>query len=66
MDARALKQAPTLRYADGDLVRVTHADYLIYSAALWTYGQEIIRRFIGNITALPPLSKWRQNYTINA
>jgi hypothetical protein len=66
VDARALKQAPTLRYADGDLVRVTHADYLIYSAALWTYGQEIIRRLVGNGTTLPPLSNWRQNYTTNA
>lgn len=66
IDARALKQASTLRYADGDLVRVTHADYLLYSAALWTYGQEVIRRLIGNLTLLPALSNWRQNYTINA
>ena len=66
VDARALKQAPSLRYADGDLVRVTHADYLLYSAALWTYGQEVIRRLIGNVAPAPPLSKWRQNYTLNA
>jgi hypothetical protein len=43
VDARALAQAPSLRYADGDLVRVTHADYLVYSAALWTYGEEVVR-----------------------
>ena len=66
VDARALKQAPSLRYADGDLVRVTHADYLLYSAALWTYGQEVIRRLIGNDAPAPPLSNWRQNYTLNA
>jgi hypothetical protein len=66
VDARALKQAPSLRYADGDLVRVTHADYLLYSAALWTYGQEVIRRLIGNVAPAAPLSNWRQNYTLNA
>jgi hypothetical protein len=66
VDARALKQAPSLRYADGDLVRVTHADYLLYSAALWTYGQEVLRRLIGNVAPAPPLSNWRQNYTLNA
>jgi hypothetical protein len=66
VDARALKQAPPLRYADGDLVRITHADYLLYSAALWTYGQEVIRRLSGNVVPAPPLSNWRQNYTLNA
>lgn len=66
VDARALKQASSLRYADGDLVRVAHADYLLYSAALWTYGQEVIRRLIGNVALPAPLSNWRQNYTLNA
>jgi hypothetical protein len=66
VDARALKQAPSLRYADGDLVRVTHADYLLYSAALWTFGQEVISRLIGIGVPAPLLSNWRQNYTLNA
>ena len=66
VDARALAQAPSLRYADGDLVRVTHANYLVYSAALWTYGQEVIRRLLGDLAPAPPLANWRENYTLNA
>jgi hypothetical protein len=34
VDRRALKQAPTLRYADGDLVRISRDEYRRYSAAL--------------------------------
>ncbi|HLI32222.1 MAG TPA: hypothetical protein VKU89_05730 [Solirubrobacteraceae bacterium] len=66
VDARALAQAPSLRYADGDLVRVTHADYLVYSAALWTYGEEVVRRLLGELAPAPPLADWRQNHTFNA
>ncbi len=66
VDARALAQAPSLRYADGDLVRVTHADYLVYSAALWTYGEEVIRRLLGDLAPPSPLANWRQNHTLNA
>lgn len=66
VDERALKQAPSLRYADGDLVRVSHADYLAYSAALWTYGQEVIRRLSRNLVPAPSLANWRTNYTLNA
>jgi hypothetical protein len=67
VDARALTMAPSLPYADGDLVRISHADYLVYSAALWTYGQEIVRRLLGDLApATPPLGSWRQNHTVNA
>ncbi len=66
IDTRALKQAPSLRYAEGDLVRITHADYQRYSAALRTYGEEIIRRMLKDLAPTPPLAGWRQNYTINA
>jgi hypothetical protein len=68
IDDRALRQAPTLRYADGDLVRVTHTDYLVYSAALWTYGEEVIRRLLGDLAPMPEsvLTNWRQNHTLNA
>jgi hypothetical protein len=66
VDARALKQAPSLRYAEGDLVRITRADYRRYSAALRTYGEEIIRRILKDLAPTPPLAGWRQNYTINA
>jgi hypothetical protein len=66
VDKRALRQAQSLRYADGDLVRVTHDHYLRYSAALWTYGQEIVARLLGDLAPKPPLADWRKNYTLNA
>jgi hypothetical protein len=67
VDLRALKQVPSLSYADGELVRVTHDDYLLYSAALWAYGEEIIGRLLGSLARVrPPLTEWRQNYTLNA
>jgi hypothetical protein len=66
VDPRARTQAPSLRYADGDLVRITHADYLRYSAALWTYGQELVGRLLGDLAPKLPLADWRQNYTLNA
>jgi hypothetical protein len=66
VDRRALKQAPTLRYADGDLVRITRAEYRRYSAALWTYGEEIIHRLLKDLAPAPSLHDWLQNYTLNA
>lgn len=66
VDQRALKQAPTLRYADGDLVRITRAEYRRYSAALWTYGEEIIHRLMKDLAPAPSLQDWLQNYTLNA
>jgi hypothetical protein len=68
VDPRALKQAPSLCYADGDLARITRADYRRYSAALWTYGEEVNRRLLGDLAPAPapPLTDWRQNYTLNA
>lgn len=66
VDPKALKQAPTLRYTDGDLVRITHAEYRSYSAALWTYGEEIIHRLMKDLAPAPALTNWSQNYTLNA
>ena len=67
VDSRALTMAPSLTYADGDLVRISHEDYLVYSAALWTYGQEVVRRLLGSLAPVtPPLGNWRLNYTLNA
>lgn len=65
LDPRALKQAPTLRYADGDLVRITRTEYRRYSAALWTYGEEIIHRLMKDLAPAPEQERWSQNYTIN-
>jgi hypothetical protein len=67
IDQKALKQAPTLRYGDGDLVRITRAEYRLYSAALWTYGEEIIHRLMKDLgPAAPNLATWQQNYTLNS
>jgi hypothetical protein len=66
VDSRALTQAPTLRYADGDLVRITRAEYHRYSAALRTYGEEIIHRLMKDLAPAPRLEDWPQNYTLNA
>jgi hypothetical protein len=66
VDSRALKQAPTLRYADGDLVRISRAEYRRYSAALWTYGEEIVHRLMKDLAPAPGLIHWSQNHTLNA
>jgi hypothetical protein len=66
VDSRALKQATTLRYADGDLVRISRAEYRRYSAALWTYGEEIVHRLMKDLAPAPDLMHWPQNHTLNA
>jgi hypothetical protein len=58
------KAAPTLAYAEGDLVRLSRADYRRYSAAPWTYGQEVVGRIFGAPAFQP--EDWRQNYTVNS
>lgn len=63
VDTKALKNAPSLPYADGDLVRIDHAGYKRYSAALWTYGEEILHRMGFGPSAL---DHWAMNYTVNA
>jgi hypothetical protein len=66
VDPKALKQAPSLDYTDGDLVRITRAEYRLYSAALWTFGEEIIHRLMKDLAPAPTLTNWSQNYTFNA
>jgi hypothetical protein len=66
VDDRALANAPSLRYADGELVRITREEYRRYSAALWTYGEEIIHRLLRDLAPAPSLENWRQNHTVNA
>ncbi len=66
VDRRALRQARTLRYADGDLGRITRTEYRRYSAALWTYGEEIIHRLMKDLAPAPSLQDWLRNYTLNA
>lgn len=66
VDAAALRQAPTLGYREGDLARVSRADYRCYSAAIWTYGDEVVGRLLGSLATPPDLKHWRDNVTINA
>jgi hypothetical protein len=66
IDEKALANAPSLRYAEGELVRITRAEYRRYSAALWTYGEEIIHRLLRDLAPPPSLESWRQNHTLNA
>lgn len=66
VDDRARANAPSLRFAEGELVRITRAEYRRYSAALWTYGEEIIHRLLRDLAPPPSLENWRQNHTLNA
>lgn len=61
---RALEDAPSLPQADGELVRLKHSDYRRYSAALWTYGEEVIRRLMQDLAKPVDLDNWRNNYTL--
>jgi hypothetical protein len=63
VDAKAREKAPSLPYADGDLVRIDRAGYKRYSAALWTDGEEILHRMGFGPSAL---EHWAMNYSINA
>jgi hypothetical protein len=66
IDSSALKQAPTLPYEVDQLVRISRDDYRRYSAALWTYGEEILRRLMRDLGPPPmPLERWRDNASIN-
>ena len=64
VDDRALRAAPSLPYTDGQLVRLRHSDYRLYSAALYTYGEEVIYRLMRDLAPQVDLQAWRQNYTI--
>jgi hypothetical protein len=61
---RALIDAPSLPQADGELVRLKRSDYRRYSAALWTYGEEVIRRLMRDLAKPVDLDDWRNNYTL--
>jgi hypothetical protein len=66
VDSRALKRASSLPHGDGELVRISRNDYRRYSAALWTYGEEVIRRLGFHSADGPSLADWASNYTINS
>lgn len=66
IDSSALEQAPTLPYEVDQLVRISRDDYRLYSAALWTYGEAILRRLMRDLGPPPmPLERWRDNASLN-
>jgi hypothetical protein len=67
VDAEALRYAPTLKYEENQLVRISREDYRRYSAALRTYGDEVTRRMLGpSVVPDLPLDQWRRNRAINS
>jgi hypothetical protein len=72
VDARALKQAPTLRYKDGDLVRINGEEYRTYSAAVRCFEAEITFRSMRDWPEVtddedaPDLPGWRGYYYLGS
>jgi hypothetical protein len=74
IDRRALELAHslTVRYEDGDLIRLTCEDYRTYSAAIRCYGAEVIDRLYGKWPGLsdpedkPDLDNWRGCHLVGA
>lgn len=64
VDARALKQAPSLTYGDGEMVRMSNADFHTYSAAVRCYAAEVQFRLIRGWIEMsdddaPDLARWQ-------
>jgi len=72
VDDAALKQAPTLPYQAGQLVRISREDYRKYSAAIRCYAKEIGFRGIRGWPEVsdardgPDLMQWRDYVIVNA
>jgi hypothetical protein len=65
IDERAIADAPSLAQEVGDLVRIGRDDYRRYTAAVRTYGNEVVYRLMRGVGYDPPdLSRWRENYLI--
>lgn len=65
VDAKALLDAPTLSYKDGEFVRLTRDDYRRYSAAARAYGVEITQRLLGGAVE-HDLTDWQKSAYITA
>jgi len=71
VDHKALCEAPTLDYEEGEFIRITRDQYRRYSAAIACYGREVTFRSIRswpnvNETDGPELSEWHRYYRISA
>lgn len=64
VDSKALEQAPSLRYQEGQLIRVSADDFRTYSAAIRCYAMEVQFRPMRNWPEVsesdgPDLARWR-------
>ncbi len=72
VDKKALDQAPSLHYTEGQLVRLSNNDFRVYSAAVRCYGAEIQYRPLRNSPNVtdaehgPNLNGWRNYYRVGA
>jgi hypothetical protein len=71
IDSRARNQAPSLRYHEGELVRVIRDEYRTYSAAINCYAAEIVFRPLRSWPEVseadgPDLAKWRKYYRLGS
>jgi hypothetical protein len=74
IDQKALTKAPSLEgaYEDGELVRLSDANYRTYSAAIRCYGAEVIHRLYRRWPELadpdggPDLENWREYHLAGA
>lgn len=71
IDAKALVDAPSLRWAEGELVRLSDDDYRKYSAAVRCYSEEIVFRSIRAWPEVtdkdgPNLANWKNYYRLGA
>jgi hypothetical protein len=65
VDAKALLEAPTLPYVDGEFVRLRRDDYRRYSAAVRAYGIDVTQRII-QPDARRDLADWRNSAYVTA
>lgn len=72
VNAKALEQAPSLLYGDGELVRISESDYRTYSAAIRCYSQEVLFRSVRHWPEAtdekdgPNLAAWRDYYRVGS
>jgi hypothetical protein len=67
VDTRARESAPSLPYDVGELVRIDGEAYRRFSAAICTFGDEVVWRLLRGVGLEPhDLTRWQQNYALGA
>lgn len=64
IDKKALQDAPTLRFKEGQLVRLTQDDFRRYDAAVRTFGELAIGRAFGPHAPTIDLDRWQENHPV--